>query len=172
MVSQCQVRRHGGELAIGWILCNSEEPAAVHGGWLGSSQRMFAASGRQAALHVYTQTDILGAHAPKPLCWLGSSLADLRTFPDRSRHVAGFQLRRVQLGLIPNDWKPVPSVGHGAREIRVHGDIEHRVIYVARLTEAVYVLHAFQKRSRKTSGRDIEICRMRLEALVRGRVRE
>jgi len=80
--------------------------------------------------------------------------------------VAGFQLHRVQLGLEPNDWKPFRSVGPGVREIRVHTDREHRVVYVATFAEAVYVLHAFAKKTAKTARRDIRVARARFEALL------
>lgn len=63
----------------------------------------------------------------------------------------------------------MPSVGRGAREIRVHTGVEHRVILVAQFDEAVYVLHAFQKRTRKTPKRDIDMARRRLEPLLRRR---
>ena len=87
--------------------------------------------------------------------------------------MAGFELRRVQQGLQPTDWKPMASVGTGVEEIRVHTGQEHRVFYVARFAEGVYVLHAFEKRSRKTRAREIEVARARLrEALAaRRRVR-
>ena len=103
----------------------------------------------------------------KPILWTGSSLDDLREFPEDARRVTGFELRRVQQGLQPTDWKPVTSVGSGVEEIRVHPGQEHRVFYIARIEEGVYVLHAFEKRSRKTPARDIEVARNRLrEALA------
>jgi phage-related protein len=129
----------------------------------------FAAFGRDAALPAYTKTDMIGDRDPRPLYWLGSSRDELRRFPEQARRVAGFQLRRVQHGLLPSDWKPMPSIGHGVREIRVHAGMEHRVVFVARFLEAVYVLHAFQKSTRKTSSRDIEICRVRLKELIQSR---
>ena len=101
-----------------------------------------------------------------PLFWLGSSRNDLQTFPPGVRRVAGFQLRRVQQGLEPNDWKPVPTVGPGVREIRIHTGLEHRVFYVSKFTEGVYVLHAFEKRARKTPKRDLELARDRFRAVV------
>jgi len=101
----------------------------------------------------------------KPVQWLGSSRADLRAFPADARRVAGFQLRLVQLGFEPNDWKPLRSVGSGVREIRVHTGREHRVVYVARFAEAVYVIHAFAKKTVKTARRDVEIVRTRFLAL-------
>jgi phage-related protein len=102
----------------------------------------------------------------KPLFWLGSSRNDLKAFPPDARRVAGFQLRRVQQGLEPNDWKPVATVGPGVREIRIHTGLEHRVFYAAKFTEGVYVLHAFEKRTRKTPKREVELARDRFRALV------
>ncbi len=102
----------------------------------------------------------------KPLQWLGASRSDVRAFPRDARRQAGLQLRRVQQGLDPLDWKPMPTVGPGVREIRVHTALEHRVVYVAKLAEAVYVLHAFEKRTKKTPIRDVELARQRFRALV------
>ncbi len=102
----------------------------------------------------------------KPIQWLGSSRADLRAFPAEARRVAGFQLHLVQLGSDPNDWKPFRSAGPGVREIRVHTGLEHRVVYVATFAEAVYVLHAFGKKTAKTAQRDVRIARARFEALL------
>ena len=85
----------------------------------------------------------------KPLIWLGSSRGDLRAFPALARRLAGFQLRRVQHGLDPNDWKPMQTVGPGAREIRIHIAGAHRVFYVATRAEAFYVLHVSRRRRRR-----------------------
>ena len=98
----------------------------------------------------------------KALKFVGSSLDDLRDFPDEARRAAGFELRAIQNGLDPRDWKPMQSIGSGVREIRIHVLGEWRVIYVANLADAVYVLHAFQKKSRKTTKNDIELARKRL----------
>ena len=97
----------------------------------------------------------------KPLNFVGSSLDDLRNFPDEARRSAGFELRTVQNGLEPSDWKPMPLIGPGVKEIRIHVLGEWRVIYVTKLRDAVYVLHAFQKKTRKTSQRDIDLARQR-----------
>ena len=104
--------------------------------------------------------------AEKPLIWLGSFRSDLRAFPPNVRRVAGFQLRRVQQGLEPNDWKPMPSVGPGVQELRVHTEVEHRILYLAKFAEGAYVLHAFEKRTRQTPKRDLDLARDRLRALV------
>ena len=107
----------------------------------------------------------------KPLIWLGDSRETLRGFPDDARQVAGFQLWRVQRGLEPNDWKPMPSVGLGVQEIRLHTRAEHRVFYVARYPEAVYVLHAFEKQTRRTPTHDLDLARQRLRLLLNQRAR-
>jgi len=105
----------------------------------------------------------------KPLLWLGSSRRDIRAFPPGARRGAGFQLLRVQQGMEPSDWKPMNTVGPGVREIRVHTETEHRVCYVARFPEAIYVLHAFEKRTQKTPARDIELARTRYRELLEWR---
>src|SRR5216683_6979129 len=107
----------------------------------------------------------------EPLIWLGDSRDTIRAFPDDVRQRVGFQLWRVQRGLEPNDWKPMPSVGLGVQEIRIHTGTEHRVLYVAKFAEAVYVLHAFEKRTRRTPQADLDLARQRLRLLVKQRTR-
>jgi len=101
----------------------------------------------------------------KPLNFLGSRLDDLRNFPSEARRAAGFELRTVQNGIEPSDWKPMPVIGPGVNEIRIHVLGEWRVIYVAKLRNTVYVLHAFQKKTRKTSRQDIDLARQRYRRL-------
>ena len=101
----------------------------------------------------------------KPLYFVGTALEDLRTFPKAPRREAGYQLDRVQSGLDPSDWKPMPSVGRGVREIRIQHQGQFRVIYLAKIDDAVYVLHAFHKKTRKTPKQDIAIARRRLKAI-------
>ena len=103
--------------------------------------------------------------AMKLLKFVGSSLDDLRNFHHEARRVAGFELRAVQNGLEPSDWKPMPVIGPGVNEIRIHVLGEWRVIYVAKFRDAVYVLHAFHKKTRKTSGHDIDIARQRFRQI-------
>ncbi len=97
----------------------------------------------------------------KPINFIGSSLDDLRNFPEEARKTAGFELYAVQRGLEPRDWKPMPSIGRGVKEIRIHVLGEWRIIYVAKFEDAVHVLHSFQKKTQKTSQHDIEIARKR-----------
>jgi phage-related protein len=101
----------------------------------------------------------------KALTWLGSSRRDIQAFPAVARGLAGFQLRRVQQGLDPDDWKPMQAVGPGVREIRIQVAGAHRVFYVATRPEAIYVLHAFEKKTQKTSAQDLRIGRDRFRAL-------
>jgi phage-related protein len=107
----------------------------------------------------------------KALTWLGTSRADVRDFPEGARRAAGFELRQVQHGLSPSDWKPMPAVGAGVFEIRIHEAGEYRVLYVAKFAEAVYVLHAFEKRTRQTPGVAIDLARRRYKQLQRARRR-
>ena len=105
----------------------------------------------------------------KLLRFLGDSLKSLREFPEDARHDAGYQLDRVQHGEQPDDFKPMPSIGKGVEELRVWDDSgTYRVIYTARLADAVYVLHAFQKKTQTTAKRDVELARKRYTDLIRG----
>jgi len=97
----------------------------------------------------------------KSLRFVGSSLDELRNFPAEARRQVGFELFAIQRGHDPSDWKPMPAIGPGVREIRIHVLGEWRVIYVAKFADAVYVLHAFRKRTQKTRREDIELARQR-----------
>jgi len=104
----------------------------------------------------------------KPVEFLGSSLADLRSFPTEARREAGWQLDLVQRGLEPIDFKPMQSVGAGVYELRIR-DVSgaFRVLYVSKLEDAIYVLHAFQKKTQKTAKADIELAARRYRNLLR-----
>lgn len=111
----------------------------------------------------------------KPTAFLGSALEDLRAFPEDAKREAGFQkagfqLDKVQRGMQPDDFKPMKTVGAGVYEIRIRTRGQaHRVFYVARFEEAVYVLHAFEKKTQRTPKRDIETGRRRYRELIRWR---
>jgi|SRR6185369_2613828 len=107
----------------------------------------------------------------KKLFWVGSALQDLRAFPDAARRMAGHELHLVQEGLEPADWKPMTTVGSGVYELRIHSNLEHRVFYVAKFEEGVYVLHAFEKRTRQTAQRDVELARERYRDVLRDRLK-
>ncbi len=101
----------------------------------------------------------------KPIVWIASSRNDVRRFPRDARRKAGLELRAVQRGQEPTDYKPIPSVGPGVYEIRIRTQGIYRVFYVAKFEEAIYVLHAFQKKTQKTAKYDIEIGRKRYKTV-------
>ena len=102
----------------------------------------------------------------KPVRFCGDALKRLREFPQNARHDAAYQLEKIQLGKQPDDFKSMPSIGPGVEEIRIRdGGGAWRVIYTARLQEAVYVLHCFEKKSSSTAARDIDLARRRVRAI-------
>jgi phage-related protein len=102
----------------------------------------------------------------KPIFWCGDSLERIRDFPDEARRLAGHQLDKVQRGIDPDDWKPMPSVGLGVREIRVRAKGQFRVMYLAKFEEAVYVLHAFGKKTQRTAKQDLELATTRFREVL------
>jgi phage-related protein len=102
----------------------------------------------------------------EPIFWMGDSLARLRALPADVRWDAGGQLERVQSGQNPDDFRPVPDVGPGTMEVRLHVENEYRVFYVARFEEAVYVLHCFVKKTRTSREADIDLGRRRYRAML------
>src|SRR5215213_5833192 len=106
----------------------------------------------------------------KPLRWVGASRKEVEDLPRSAREFVDDELDSLRHGEMPLDWKPMPSVGPGACEMRVRthegGTVHHRVIYVAKFSEAVYVLHVFQKTSRKTAPQHAELARVRYRALI------
>lgn len=104
----------------------------------------------------------------KPIEFRGSSLDDLRAFPSPAMREAGYQLDRVQHGLAPSDAKTIASIGPGAMELRIWDEAgTFRVVYVAKLADAVYVLHCFQKKTQQTAKRDIDLAKQRLKELMK-----
>ena len=98
----------------------------------------------------------------------GTSLADLRKFPNSAGREAGYQLDKVQHGLPPDDAKVMPSIGAGVVELRIWDEAgTFRVVYIAKLADAVYVLHCFQKKTQQTAKRDIDLARKRLKELLK-----
>ena len=104
----------------------------------------------------------------KPIEFRGTALDDLRGFPRSAMHDAGFQLDKVQHGLSPDDAKAMPSIGTGVVELRIWDQAgAFRVVYVAKLEAAVYVLHCFQKKTQQTAKGDIELARRRFKELLK-----
>ena len=105
----------------------------------------------------------------RPVIWVGSARRDLRAFPRPARRRAGHELDLVQQGLDPSDFKPMPTIGAGAYELRVQVEGAFRVFYIAKFTEGIYVLHAFQKKTRQTSRLDLEVGAARYREIVNQR---
>lgn len=106
----------------------------------------------------------------KPVFWMGNSRQRLARFPQPTQRAIGAELRRVQSGLDPANWKPMARIGAGAREIRVRDAAgAWRLIYVARLADIVYVLHVFQKKSAATAKPDIELATRRYRMIEKER---
>ena len=104
----------------------------------------------------------------KTVAFRGSSLDDLRSFPASVMREAGYQIDRIQNGLVPDDFKPMTNLGSAVAEIRIWDEAgAFRVIYVAKFENAVYVLHCFQKKSQKTSKKDIDLAAKRYKDLIK-----
>jgi phage-related protein len=106
---------------------------------------------------------------PKPVYWIGSARADLKAFPDAVKTDVGYALWVAQRGEKPAQAKVLQGIvsGSGVLElVERHDGDTYRVVYTVRFKEAVYVLHAFQKKSKrgiKTPKHDIELVRERLK---------
>ncbi|MCZ6628188.1 MAG: type II toxin-antitoxin system RelE/ParE family toxin [SAR324 cluster bacterium] len=103
---------------------------------------------------------------PKPVEWVGSSKTDLKTFPAKVQDRVGFALFQAQIGLKHPDARPLTRMGSGVMEVvsRFERDT-YRAVYTVRFTEAIYVLHAFQKKSKKgiaTPKSELDLVRQRL----------
>ena len=104
----------------------------------------------------------------KPLRFLGDTRNQLRELTADAKQDAGYQLDKVQRGEMPNDYKPMPTIGKGVEEIRVWDESgTYRIIYLARLADAVYVLHVFKKKTQATAKRDLDLAKTRFNELMR-----
>lgn len=100
--------------------------------------------------------------------FVGTTLDVIRKFPESAQKEIGYQIGRVQNGEDPEDWKPLKTVGSGVREIRVRDETgAFRVIYVANFADAVYVLHAFQKKTQATPTHHLELAARRYAQITR-----
>jgi phage-related protein len=104
----------------------------------------------------------------KPARFIDSSRKDLGDMPEEARKNLGRELMMVQLGGEPDDFKPMPIIGPGSYEIRYRDNSgAFRLIYVAKFSDAVYVLHAFQKKTPTTAKSDIDLAANRYRKLVK-----
>ena len=103
----------------------------------------------------------------KPVVFLGDSHPYLQALPDTPRRAIGFQLHRLQLGLMPNDFKSMNSVGKGVYEIRIaQNRSAYRVIYTLKFHDTVYVLHIFEKKSKRTHPNDVLTAKRRYSNIL------
>ena len=101
----------------------------------------------------------------RPVVWMGDSKRNLREFPEGARKLLGDELQLIQFGGMPKDAKPFKGVGSGIVEIALrYGSDAYRVVTAVQLGARVYVLHAFQKKSKKgaeTPKRHVELIKKR-----------
>ncbi|MDB5967559.1 MAG: hypothetical protein JWQ90_9 [Hydrocarboniphaga sp.] len=108
------------------------------------------------------------AEALRPVSWIASSYKDYRAFPEPVQDAMGFALFRAQQGAKHDDAKPLKGFG-GAGVLEIvtdHDGDTFRAVYTVKFAAAIYVLHAFQKKSksgRKTPAEEIELIRRRLK---------
>jgi phage-related protein len=99
---------------------------------------------------------------------MGDCLDRVREFPSGARRQAGHQLDRIQRGLEPDDWKHMGTIGPGVKELRIRDESgAYRVLYLAKLERAIYVLHCFQKKTQRTAASDIALAGERYRQLMR-----
>lgn len=99
----------------------------------------------------------------KPIIWLGDSNDVIRGWPVATRKRTGEELFRLQIGSEPLHWRNMKSVGRGVREIKISEGGQHRVFYLMRRNEGIVILHAFEKKTQRTSKSDIDLGKQRLK---------
>lgn len=109
----------------------------------------------------------------KKITWLGHTHQTVKGYSDIVKQEIGYNLDKVQRGLEPHDWKPIPLVGQGVKEIRIHQENEYRVLYIAKFEESIYILHAFVKKTEQTLKKDIGLAKQRyVEMLEMRRIKK
>jgi len=97
--------------------------------------------------------------------WLGNAKRNIRAFPEGAQKLIGDELQLIQFGGMPKDAKPFKGIGSGVFEIAIRHDTDaYRTVLAVQLGEKIYVLHAFQKKSRKgseTPKQDVDLIRQR-----------
>ena len=101
----------------------------------------------------------------RPLVWVGNSKRNIQAFPKGAQKIIGDELQLIQFGGMPKDAKPFKGIASGVIEIAVrHEGDAYRTVVAVQLGERIYVLHAFQKKSKKgiaTPRRDVELIKQR-----------
>ena len=111
--------------------------------------------------------------ARRPLFWEGSARRDFRKFPEAVQKDMGVALFVVQLGGTPPAAKPWKGLGPGVHElIEDHRGDTYRAVYTVKITDRIFVLHAFQKKSKsgiRTPKAEVDLVERRLKALMKRR---
>lgn len=104
----------------------------------------------------------------KKIVYVGSTQKDIEAFPSKARQriITALTVISAELDLSPKEFKYMPTVGAGCYELRLKIDRQYRVFYVAKFHEAIYVLHAFVKKTQQTSKTDIDLGSDRYKALL------
>lgn len=101
----------------------------------------------------------------RPLVWMGNAKRNLQAFPKGAQKIIGDELQLIQFGGMPKDAKPFKGVGSGVLEIALRYDAEaYRTVLAVQLGEKIYILHAFQKKSKKgieTTKHDVNLIKQR-----------
>jgi len=107
----------------------------------------------------------------KKIIYVGSVQKDIETFPTKARQriTTALTIISAELELSPKEFKYMPTVGTGCYELRLKIDRQYRVFYVAKFHEAIYILHAFVKKTQQTSKADITLGAARYKALLNHR---
>lgn len=107
-------------------------------------------------------------HTPptiRPVVWLGDSKRNIQSFPEGARKLLGDEIQLIQFGGMPKDAKPFKGIGSGVLEIALrYASDAYRVVLAVQLGTRIYILHAFQKKSKKgiaTPVRDAQLIRKR-----------
>ena len=110
-------------------------------------------------------TNLAPLRSRRPIIWLGDSKRNIQDFPHGARKLLGDELQLIQFGGMPKDAKPFKSVGSGVVEIAVrYASNAYRVVLALQIGDRIYVLHAFQKKSKRgiaTPKRDVELIKKR-----------
>lgn len=99
------------------------------------------------------------------ITWLGDSRKEVRSWPEATRRMAGEELFRLQIRSEPLHWRAMKTVGRGVREIKISEGGQYRVFYLVRRRSGIFVLHAFVKKTQRTSRSDIDLGRQRLKSI-------
>jgi phage-related protein len=107
-----------------------------------------------------------GSSREAVIVWEGDSKEVVSSFPDAAKANLGFDLRLLQQGQQPTNYQPMSSVGPGVFELRDQDERAwYRVIYLSRVHDVIHVLHCFEKKSRETPLKEIDVARRRLKAV-------